>query len=154
LKGGQYAHILGGGAATGAAVPELQFPVMTYVGKSNALIKLGRIDDADTIVNQAVAVAAEAGARGYQAQILMQRGMIADQRRQPEPALALLSQATSWQRRLEGIGLSPRSQSRARIQRRRGQMGAAERSLQDGIQAPRAMEERLLLPKLLGDLNC
>ena len=38
----------------GSAVPELQFPVMTYVGKSNALIKLGRIDEADAIVSQAV----------------------------------------------------------------------------------------------------
>jgi CHAT domain-containing protein len=135
-----------------AAVAELQFPVMTHVGKSNALIKLGRIDEADAIVSQAVGKTAEAGSRGYQAQLLMQRGMIANQRKQPDVALALLKQATELAKEAGGHRIVAEvALEAARIQRQRGSMPAAERSLQDGIQASRAMEERLLLPKLLGE---
>ena len=61
-----------------STVPELQFPVMTYVGRSDALIRMGRVEEADQIFDQAGRVAEKLEARGYQAQLLMQRALIAD----------------------------------------------------------------------------
>jgi tetratricopeptide (TPR) repeat protein len=139
---------------TAASVPELQFPVMTYVGKSNALIRLGRLDEADAILDQATPVTARAGARGYQAQLLMQRGMIADQLNRPDRALTLMAQAIDLAKAAGGNRIVAEiAIEAARIQRRRGQTPAAEQSLLDGIAASRAMEEHLLLPRLLGDLG-
>ena len=42
-----------------STVPELQFPVMTHVGRANALIKMGKADEADQILDQASSVAAK-----------------------------------------------------------------------------------------------
>ena len=63
--------------AAASAVPEIQFPVMTHVGRSSALIRLGRLDEADSVLAQAGEVALRAKALGYQAQLLSQRGLIA-----------------------------------------------------------------------------
>ena len=136
-----------------STVPELQFPVMTHVGRANALIKMGRIDDADQILTQATDVAAKLEARGYQAQLLMQRASIADERQQPERALALLGEATDMARAAGGNRiLAEIALDAARIQRKRNQLPAAERTLRDGVQVARDMQDRLLLPKLLAQL--
>lgn len=122
-----------------AAVPELQFPVMTYVGKSNALIKLGRVDEADAIVSQAVGKAAEAGSRGYQAQLLMQRGMIANQRKQRRlmTELRLLGeldeerQTGESQRQKAGVSQEPSRvcrHGRVHSTQRRGTAGRCQKS--------------------------
>lgn len=136
-----------------STVPELQFPVMTYVGRSNALIKLGRGDEADEILKQAEAVAAKHKARGYQAQLLTQRALVAHQRAQPEQALALLSRASDLAR-VAGANriVAEIALDAAKIQRARNHRVAAERTLREGIQVARKMEERLLLPRLLGEL--
>jgi CHAT domain-containing protein/tetratricopeptide (TPR) repeat protein len=136
-----------------SSVPELQFPLMTYVGRSNALIKLQRLDEAEQILAQANEIAAKFQASGYQAQLLAQTALIADQRQQPDRALALLAEATEKARAaggsriVAGIALDA-----ARIQRQRRQSDAAAQTLQDGVNIARAMEERLLLPRLLGEL--
>lgn len=136
-----------------AAVPELQFPVMTYVGRSNALIRLGRADEADRILTEATAVAAKFDARGYQAQLLSQRALIASQRKQPEQALTLMMQATELAAKAGANRIVAEiAIDAARIQRERGQLAASERTLRAGIDVARAMEERLLLPRLLAEL--
>ena len=133
-----------------AAVPELQFPVMTHVGRSNALIRLGRLDEADAILSRAAEAAASTQARGYQAQLLAQRALIAGQKKQPDQALAYLGEATRLAKAAGGNRLVAEiALETARIQRQRGANQDAERTLREGIQAARAMEERLLLPRLL-----
>jgi CHAT domain-containing protein/tetratricopeptide (TPR) repeat protein len=134
-----------------ATVPELQFPVMTYVGRSNALVKLGRLDEADNILTAATAAADRAQARGYQAQLLVQRAEIASQENQPDRALALLDDAMRFAKAAGGNRIVAEiALDAARIQRQRGADQRAEQTLNDGIQVARAMEERLLLPRLLG----
>ena len=136
-----------------SAVPELQFPMMSYVGRSNALVKLGRFDDADEILNQATEIAAKHEARGYQAQLLTQQALIADQRKQPDRALALLAQAMDLARAAGGNRIVAEiALDAAKIQRARNQLPAAERTLRAGIEIARSMEERLLLPRLLAEL--
>jgi tetratricopeptide (TPR) repeat protein len=76
-----------------STIPELQFPLMTYLGKGNALVRLGRADEAKALLNDALAVAEREGALGYQAELLLQQGLIAE-REDTAAALALLTQAT------------------------------------------------------------
>ena len=135
-----------------SAVPELQFPTMTYVGRSNALIKLGRIAEADEILTRATAHAARYDAKGYQAQLLAQRAAIAVQQHDPARALQLfaeagaLARASGGTRLLAEIGLE-----QAKLLRQQQQVAAAERTLLEATQIAREMEERLLLPRLLAE---
>lgn len=136
-----------------SGVPELQFPLMTYVGRSNALIKLNRAEEADRILNQAREVAAKYGARGYQAQLLTQQALIASQRQQSDRALGLLAEATQAARQAGANRIVAEIALEAsKIQRERKQLAVADRTLRDGIQVARSMEERLLLPRLLAEL--
>src|SRR5438093_4830005 len=54
-----------------AGVRELQLPMMTYLGKGDALTKLGRLDEAEQMLTQAIKVATDQGAWGYQAELTM-----------------------------------------------------------------------------------
>ncbi len=136
-----------------STVPELQFPVMTHVGRSNALIRMGRFDEADAILVQATEVAAKTQARGYQAQLLAQRAAIANERKQPDQALALMNDAMNTAKAAGASRLVAEiALDAARIHRERGANTVAERSLLEGIEAARLMEERLLLPRLLASL--
>ena len=136
-----------------STVPELQFPVMTYVGRSDALIRMGRVEEADQILDQAGKVAERLEARGYQAQLLMQRALIADKQQQPDRALSLLSEAMELAHAAGGNRIVAEvALNAARIQRERNELATAEQTLRDGIQVARSMEERLLLPKLLAQL--
>ena len=47
-----------------STVRELQFPVMTYLGKGNALARLGRFEDAKRVLADALAVAQTRGSTG------------------------------------------------------------------------------------------
>lgn len=136
-----------------STVTELQFPVMTYVGRSNALIKLERSDEADQILKQAGEIAARHAARGYQAQLLTQQAIIAHQQAQPDRALSLLAQAGDLARAAGGNRLVAEiALDTAKIQRKHNRVTAADQTLRDGIQIARDMEERLLLPRLLAEL--
>lgn len=136
--------------AAASAVPEIQFPVMTHVGRSSALIRLGRLDEADSVLAQAGEVALRAKALGYQAQLLSQRGLIANRRGQPAEAVArfgealALARAAGANRLIAEIALES-----ARVQRQQKDIAGAERVLQEGIGVARGIEERFLLPRLL-----
>lgn len=136
--------------AAAATVPEIQFPVMTHVGRSNALIRLGRLDEADAILVRATEAATKAQASGYEAQLVAQRADIAAERKQPARALGLLEEATTLAKAAGGKRLIAEiSLDTARVQRMQGANANAERTLGDGIAAARAVEEPLLLPRLL-----
>jgi CHAT domain-containing protein len=140
--------------AAASAVPEIQFPVMTHVGRSNALIRLGRLDEADAILAQASAVAEKAQARGYQAQLVAQRAQIASERKRTSEALKLLAEARTLAKAAGGNRLVAEiALDAARIQRQQGANADAEQTLREGIAAARVMEERFLLPRLLAAMS-
>lgn len=136
-----------------STVTELQFPVMTYVGKIGALVKAKRFEEADRLIEQALDVAERQAARGYQAQLTFQLGLIAQQRQQPERALALLTRAADLAREAGGNRLVAEiALDTAHLQRASKRVADAEATLQGGIDIARAMQERLLLPRLLASL--
>lgn len=136
--------------AAAAAVPEIQFPVMTHVGRSNALIRLGRLEEADGVLAKAGEVAARSDALGYQAQLLSQRGAIANQRGQAAEAATRFSEALALARRAGANRLVAEiALESARLLRQQKDVAGAERALQEGLRVARRMEEHFLLPRLL-----
>lgn len=131
-------------------MPEIQFPVMTHVGRSNALIRLGRLEEADGVLAKAGEVAARSDALGYQAQLLSQRGAIANQRGQSAEAATRFSEALALARKAGADRLVAEiALESARLQRQHKDVAGAERALQEGLSVARRMEEHFLLPRLL-----
>src|SRR3954469_18049211 len=132
------------------AVPELQMPFMTLVGKADALVKVGRLSEAEELVTTTLTEAAKEGSLGYQGELTLRLAIIADARKQTGQALEEMSRAAEFARAaggnriLAGIALE-----RARILRAANRPMDAESALREGITASRSMGERLLLPKLL-----
>jgi CHAT domain-containing protein len=135
------------------AVPELQMPFMTLVGKADALARVGRLDEAEALVTATLADAAKEGSLGYQAELTVRLASIAAARKQIDRALEELSRAAEFataaggNRILATIGLE-----RGRLLREANRLADSERAYREGIAASRAMGERLLLPRLLAQL--
>lgn len=77
-----------------SSVPELQFPLMTYQGKGDALARLGRFADAKRQLAAALAVAEREQAYGYQAVLILQQALISHQENNTSEALTQLARAT------------------------------------------------------------
>jgi CHAT domain-containing protein/Tfp pilus assembly protein PilF len=134
-------------------IPELQFPVMTYLGKGDALVRLGRFNDADQLLKDALAFATREGALGYQAELTYKQGLVASERKQAEQAIELLTRAIDLGRQAGGNRIVAEvSLDLARMQRAAGKPEEAERTLRQGVQMAREMAEHLLLPRLLAQL--
>src|SRR5262249_11182009 len=122
------------------SVPELQMPFMTLVGKSDALVKLGRSSEAEELVRTTLPEAAKEGSLGYQAELMLRLAFIHLQRKQTDQALDAMARATEFARAaggnriLAGIALE-----RARVLRAANKLADAETALRDGIDASRHM---------------
>ena len=135
------------------AIPDLQFPVLTYLGKGNALVRLGRFAEAEGLLKDALAVATRNGSLGYQAELTLMQGQIAYQRKQTDQALELLAHAADLARKAGGNRiLAEIALELARIQRASNKPAEADKTLREGIEIARNMAEQLLLPRLLAQL--
>lgn len=134
-------------------VPELHLPVMTFLGKADALVKLHRTPEAEELIASALDAAIKEGSLGYQAELTLRLGLIAAESKQTSRALETMSRAAELARHaggnriLAGIDLE-----RARVLRAENRLPEAEAVLREGVQASRAMGERLMLPRLLAQL--
>lgn len=136
-----------------SAVPELQFPMMTYLGRINALVRLKRAEEADQILVKALAVADRQNARGYQAELLKQQALLAYQRGNSQLALKVLAQATDLARAAgANRTLAEVEFETAKVQRANHRLHDADQTLRRAITIARAMQERMLLPRLLAEL--
>jgi len=136
-----------------STIPELQFPLMTYVGKSDAFAKLGRFSDAERLLNEALAVATREGALGYQAELTLRQGLLTNQRKQTDRALELLARADDFARDAGGNRiLAEIALELARIQRASNRTLDADSTLREGVEVARNMAEPMLLPRLLAEL--
>jgi CHAT domain-containing protein/tetratricopeptide (TPR) repeat protein len=135
------------------SVPELQVPFMTLVGKADALVKLGRVAEAENLVMTALTEAEKEGSLGYQAELTLRLALIAIERRQTTEALETMARAAEFARAVGGNRiLAGIAIERARILRSSNRTSEAETALLEGIRASRSMGERLMLPRLLAEL--
>lgn len=134
-------------------VPEIAFPVMTYLGKGDALIKLRRADEAETLIRDALAEATQEGSAGYQAELTMRLALIAENRKEIPQALELMARATQLARSTgTQLLVATLAMEHARALRAAGRAADAEATLVEGIAASRETGERLALPRLLAQL--
>jgi CHAT domain-containing protein len=134
------------------AIPGLQFPEMTYVGKGAALGKLGRFSEAEQLLTTAQTAAERQGALGYEATLDMALADLAIAQQHPDQALSRLIQAADFARQSGGTRLIAEIDLEiARLQRQAQHPVDADRSLERGIVAAREMAEPLLLPRLLAE---
>src|SRR5690606_37771083 len=78
------------------SIPELRSSVMTYAAKADALVRLERYGEAETLLDEAFDAASALGALGYQAQLTLRRAQMASQRGDTIEALRLLDEAASF----------------------------------------------------------
>jgi tetratricopeptide (TPR) repeat protein len=136
-----------------STVRELQLPVMTYLGKADALVKLGRVNEAEVLIEDALEAAKTNGSLGYQAELTLRLALIAQGRKQTARALQAMARASELARAaggnriLAGIALE-----RARGLRAANLTSQADTALREGVRASRKMGERLMLPRLLAQL--
>lgn len=136
-----------------SGVPELQFPLMTYLGKGDSLGRLGRFKEAEQLLDNALGVATREGALGYQAELTLKRGLIASQQKATARAVALLTSAANLARKAGANRiLTEVFLELAKLQRHDGRLADADDTLRAGLDVARRMGERLLLPRLLARL--
>lgn len=136
-----------------STVPELQFPLMTYEGKGDALARQGRFNDAEQVLRQALKVASAESAWGYQAELTLRLALIAKQQKDTERAATLLSEASDFAHRAGGNRiLAEVALEHGRLLRAQNLRSEAVRVLDEGITVARTMQERLLMPRLLAEL--
>jgi tetratricopeptide (TPR) repeat protein len=135
-----------------STIPEMQFPVMTYVGKGDALASLGRFPEAEQLLTAAQAIAEREHALGYQAELTMTQADIALRRKATGQALPLLARAADLARRAGGDRLLAEVDLRlAQTEVGLQKPAEADRALQEGIAAARRIAEPLMLPRLLAE---
>jgi CHAT domain-containing protein/Tfp pilus assembly protein PilF len=136
-----------------STIPELQFPVMTYLGKGDALARIGRFADAEKVLSDALATATQQGALGYESELTFKLGLIANQRKETDRALDLLTRAADLARRAGGNRiLAEIALDLSKIERANGQIAKAMATATEGVEVARKLREQLLLPRLLAQL--
>jgi tetratricopeptide (TPR) repeat protein len=83
-------------------VPELQLPLMTYVGKADVLVRLQRTEEAERLLTTGLEAARKEGSLGYQAELTLRLGLIAAQRKQADKALDAMTRASALARTAGG----------------------------------------------------
>ncbi|MEP7309346.1 MAG: CHAT domain-containing protein [Acidobacteriota bacterium] len=131
----------------------LDLPVMTYLGKAAALATLGRDQDAEALIHDALGAAQRQGSAGYQAELTMLLGSLAAKHGHVDQALAHLAKADDLARQADANRIREElAEERGRVQRAAGQLAAADISLEEGVRIARAMQDRMVLPRLLAQL--
>ncbi|MDX2182289.1 MAG: CHAT domain-containing protein [Bryobacteraceae bacterium] len=131
-------------------VPELSFPVMTYLGKGAALSKLGRRLAAESILRQALADAEEKSAFGYQANIRARLAQLNAESGNRSAAMDELHTALDLAKRAGGRRLLAYSGFQlAKLQQAGGQVARAAATSDAAIREARAINDQMLLPRLL-----
>src|SRR5919106_840454 len=74
-------------------VPELQMPFMTLVGKADALIRVGRVTEAEELITATLTEATKEGSLGYQAELRVRLALVAVARKQIPEALKEMDKA-------------------------------------------------------------
>lgn len=139
--------------STAATVPELTSPVMTYLGKGEALAKLGRYSEAEATLTKGLESAAQQGSLAYQAELSLKLAVLAEDRKNNQDARRFLADARRFaqhagaNRILAQVALEG-----GRILRGQNDLAEASKLLENGIGVARAMQERMALPRLLAEL--
>jgi CHAT domain-containing protein len=139
--------------AAAATAEELSFPVMTYLGKGEALARLERFGEAEATLKRGLDAATTLGSLAYQAELSLKLAVLAAQRKSTDEARRWLADARAFAARAGTNRVSAQvALEGGWLLHEQGQLPEAAALLDEGIAVARGMQERMALPRLLAEL--
>jgi CHAT domain-containing protein/tetratricopeptide (TPR) repeat protein len=132
--------------------PDLQYPLLVYSGKIEALIGLGRTDEAERLLDAALAVAKAKDAIGYEGELRLRYGLLELKRGLQSRAIEELQKAN----RLADSVNSPRIAAQstfmlAECLESKGDLEGARTAISTSIHRSREAGDRVTLPATLAE---
>jgi len=132
-------------------------PFMAYEGKAQALVALGKPDEAKTVLEDALSKARSQQKRGHEAQVLILLGKLASQTGDRKQAIADLESAAQFSKRVQFFRMEADAMFElATLYRDAGDLPAAEARATDGLEASQRVGDRYYVPRnltILADLK-
>jgi CHAT domain-containing protein len=132
-------------------------PFMAYEGKAQALVALGKPDEAKTVLENALGKARLQQKRGHEAQLLILLGKLASQTGDRKQAIADLEDAAQFSKRVQFFRMEADAMFElATLYRDAGDLPRAEERAIDGLEASQRVGDRYYVPRnltILADLK-
>ena len=139
------------------AEPDCGLPFMGYEGKAQALVSLGRTDEAKGVLENALTKARSQEKRGHEAQLLILLGKLEAQAGNRQQALTYLEDAGQFTARLQYYRIEADAMFElATLYRDAGDLATAEARATQGLSASQHAGDRYYVPRnltMLADLK-
>ena len=139
------------------ADPDCGLPFMGYEGKAQALVSLGKTDEAKVVLENALAKARSQEKRGHEAQLLILLGKLAAQKGDRQQAVKYLEDAGQFATQAQFYRMEADAMFElARIYRDSGDLAAADVRATQGLAASQRVGDRYYVPRnltMLADLK-
>jgi CHAT domain-containing protein/tetratricopeptide (TPR) repeat protein len=139
------------------ADPDCGLPFMGYEGKAQALMSLGRTDEARSVLESALAKAQSQGKRGHEAELLVRLGRLAAQTGNRQQALKYLEDAGQFATRVQFYRIEADAMYElAQLYRDAGNLSTADARATQGVTASQQAGDRYYVPRnltILADLK-
>ncbi len=129
---------------------DLHEPMLTYLGKATALVALGRYTEARQLLDYALGLSRQANSIGYQAELLVQEGLLANRVGQPTEAASRFEEAARVGETVQAWrGVADARFELAKLYESGGNLVASEESAKQSVAACRRVSDRFYLPRFL-----
>jgi CHAT domain-containing protein len=132
-------------------------PFMAYEGKAQALVALGKPDEAKAVLEDALNKARSQQKRGHEAQVLILLGKLASQTGDRQQAIVDLEGAAQFSKRVQFFRMEADAMFElATLYRDAGDLPTAEARATDGLDASQRVGDRYYVPRnltILADLK-
>jgi len=132
-------------------------PFMAYEGKAQALVALGKPDEAKTLLENALSKARSQQKRGHEAELLILLGRLASQTGDRRQAISDLESAAQFSKRVQFFRMEADAMFElATLYRDAGDLPTAEERAADGLGASQRVGDRYYVPRnmtILADLK-
>jgi tetratricopeptide (TPR) repeat protein len=139
------------------ADPDCGLPFMGYEGKAQALISLGKTEEAKSVLESALAKAQSQEKRGHEAELLVRLGRLAAQTGNRQQALTYLEDAGQFATRVQFYRIEADAMYElAQLYRDAGDLSTADARATQGVTASQQVGDRYYVPRnltILADLK-
>jgi tetratricopeptide (TPR) repeat protein len=130
--------------------PDLQYPLLVYSGKIEALIGLGKTEQAETLLDNALAAAK--AKEGYQGELHLRYGLLELKRGLQSRAIEEFKKATALANSIDSPRIAAQSTLRlAQCLESEGDLEGARATISISIQRSREAGDRVILPATLAE---
>lgn len=138
--------------AIAKSVPEIQHPLLVYSGKIEALIGMGKKDEARKLLAESLAAAQAKGAVGYEGELHLRYGLLEAKTGAPARAIEAFKKAAELADSIDSPRIAAQSTlALAQTLQSNGQLAAADAAITRSIQYSRKAGDRIKLPETLAE---